>query len=194
MYIGSDLTLLKARLEIGGTEWDSVLNLAGSWAQEFIDTATDRTFEAAAGTHYFTRRDLDPDNPRRLVFDEDLVAVISLKNADAAQTTIAATDYFLEPRNTSPKESLLLKREGAGGTDGFEFATDGELELAGSWGYSATADAEIKGVALRLAEWHFRSKDLEESTTPYSDATVLARQPGFPSEVLEILDRRRRLR
>lgn len=184
--------LIKARLNITDTSSDSQVDLAGTYATKFIDDYTGRTFATVAGTHYFTRADLDPANSRRLFLDDDLLGVISLKNGDSAQTVIASTDYFLEPRNTSPKWSILLKADSDAG--GWTFDTDGEIEVAGSWAYSASADDLIVGICARIAEWWFRSSDLIETTSIYSESVVPAKQPGFPTEVLTELDLRKRLR
>jgi hypothetical protein len=178
---------LRGRLNLTEGQDEALLILALGWASRFVEAATDRVFVAASATRYYRREALDPDNRRRLVLDEDLVSVTTLTNGDGA--ALAADAYWLEPRNESPKSSILLKSDYS-----WTWDTDEWVAVAGLWGYASAPDDLIKGVTLRLAEWGYRSKDLLETVTPFSETISTKLPPGFPAEVLTQLETRRRLR
>lgn len=119
--------------------------------QEFIDEATAliesetrRKFLAVTETRYYDSRSVMFNQPQLLILDSDLLAVTSLVNGDGS--TIAAGDYWLEPRNEMRKHSIRLKS-----TKVWAFTTDGQIEVTGSWGFSATPSVDVKRITCRLA-------------------------------------------
>lgn len=174
-------TQLKENLGITGTADDNILDRALAYAQAFIDAHTGRTFEAVTETRYFDRSALDMTDRRRLLLDKDLLTITTLKNGDDDATTIGSTHYRLEPRGTTHKDSIRL----LDASDFvWEWGEDGAIEVAGTWGYSTTADALIQNCCLRLAEYWYRSKSLVDVTTAFDETPAAKIKVSFPNEVL----------
>lgn len=74
-----------------------------------------------------------------LYLDQDLISVTTLKTRaqNTTPTTIAATDYFLEPNNTGPPFDRI--EIDSSSTAAFESGDTSQrsIEVIGSWGYSA---------------------------------------------------------
>jgi hypothetical protein len=98
-------------------------------ASRLIDDFCGRWFYAYTGTRYFSLPDDDT-----IWFDADLLTVTSLTNGDG--TAIAAANFNLLPKNSSPKYALKTKP-----TANVIWTTDssGEsefvLSIAGTWGF-----------------------------------------------------------
>src|SRR5690606_24194618 len=74
-------------------------------------------------------------------------------NGNAAE--VASGNYRLFPRNDSPKWLIRLDESQSWSvSDG-----DSEISVAGTWGYSATAPADIQHACVRLAAFLYRQKD-----------------------------------
>lgn len=190
------IDVLKARLKIAGDADDAILQLALDWAQLWIEQIAGRTFEARIETRTYASPWLpgnarypllDEGNRRRLILDDDLLTCGTLLNGDG--TEIPSGGYWLEPRNETPKSSILLKSGYA-----WTWDTDSEVAVTGTWGYSTTADALIQMLTLRLAEFGYRSRDMLDQTTPFSDSRESTLPQGFPPEVMEEIQLRARLR
>lgn len=113
-------------------------------AQALIERETHRRFEAVTATRTYGPGAVYYSDPRLLMLDEDLLSVTTLTNGDGA--VIAASEYRLFPYNTSPKFGIQLKS-----TSSWAFGDDGVVSVAGSWGYTAVADSDVKRVTCRLA-------------------------------------------
>lgn len=200
---------LQQRLSITTTQDDTLLQASLDWADEFIFAYTDRKFAAYTATRYFGPEAIlwegtDIVNHgsswygsmylanRVLLLDEDLLTITALHNADSVATLITSGNYFLEPWNASadgkPYSQIRLKT-----STSWSFDTDSRISVAGTWGYSATPDAQIINTAILLAEWHYRQRVPQNITTLFDSHTKRVKLEGFPQAVLDILSRRARL-
>ena len=179
---------LKARLEIGTATSDTTLQDALDWATDWIDTFTQREFTAGTETRYFDAHDLDPNDRALLCVDNDLLSVGTLTNGDDDATALGSATYWLWPRNETPAWGIRLKSSYS-----WQVETDCFIKITGTWGYSATPPALVEGACLRLAEWRYRSKDMLDTTTIFSEQATRVRPPAFPSEVEESLAPLRKL-
>ena len=116
----------------------------------FIDGETGRKFYSSTGTRYYSIPDIIDYDGRELKLDDDLLSITTLTNGDAA--TIAATEYYLWPRNNTPYSSIIIKE---GSAEYWTYDSDGNTEyvitVAGAWGYSATAPHDIRQACLSIA-------------------------------------------
>jgi hypothetical protein len=183
-------TQLKTYLGISDSGDDTLLADLLTRAQVAIETYCNRKFEKATATRYYRADALGPDpGPARqagtqavLLLDEDLLAVTTLTNGDA--TVIPAAGYWLEPRNSSPKFYIRLKSDYS-----WSFTTDGEISVAGDWGYSTTAPADIVQATLRLAAFFYRQKDAQVFDTVASpELGVITVPKGIPVDIRLLLD------
>ncbi len=78
--------------------------------------------------------------------DADLLSVDSLTNGDGA--SISSTSYWLEPRNGQRFRYIRLRSNAQ-----WIFNTDGEVSIAGAWGYSTAPDAVIVGCVKETAKY-----------------------------------------
>lgn len=175
---------------------DTLLTALIARAQSIIDRYTGRIFEAATQTRYFLRHSVDTSDPSILYVNADLLTVTTLKNGDTAATTISASDFWLwpfsAPSDSAPYWGIKLKENGS--TTGWEFDSDGRVEVAGTWGYSATAPDAIKHATLRLAGYLYRQRDSQVFETTADPVTgQLTVPPGMPKDVRLILDQYKRL-
>lgn len=184
-------------LDAGETGDDTLLTACITRATARINRHTGRTFEASTQTRYFLRRNVDRDDRSLLVIDTaDLLSITTLKNGDDAATTISASNYWLWPFESasdgSPYWGIKLKEDTA--VDGWEFDTDGRVEVAGTWGYSTTAPSDIEQATLRLAAYLYRQRDsqvFETTADPVTGQMIVP--PGMPKDVRDILHDYRRI-
>jgi hypothetical protein len=114
-----------------------------------------------------------------------LLTVTTLTNGDG--DTISASDFWLLPRNTPPYWYIKLKSGGT--TTAYEFDTDGEVSVAGTWGYTATVPDEIVQAATRIAAYIYRQKDSQVfDTTAVPELGVMTIPSGIPKDVRTLLD------
>lgn len=196
------LSSLKDRLNITDVNSDAMLQASLDWADAFINTWCDRRFSAVTAARSFgpDRIDWDGDSYqapipfvygpyKRLYVDDDLLTVTAITNGDG--TAIPTSGVFLEPFNAAadglPYQSVLLKSAYA-----WLWTPDSQIQIAGTWGFSAQPDALIVNTALLLAEWHYRSRAPQEITHLFSSKTKQAQLEGFPDAVLNALAVRRR--
>jgi hypothetical protein len=200
------LAVLKSRLGVADTSQDDILTAALNWSDALINAACDRRFSAATATRYFGPDRIDWDGNlnlvpigyrsielpyKRLFLDDDLLVVTTLTNGDG--TVIPSNGYFLEPFNapadSQPYSSILLKSSYA-----WTWDTDGRVSVAGSWGYSSTADSLVVGSALVFSEWMYRARAPQDVTTIFDNQTKKVKAEGFPQAALDaLMGGRRRL-
>jgi hypothetical protein len=72
--------------------------------------------------------------------------------------------------------------------------SDSEISVAGTWGYSATAPADITHAYVRLAAFIYRQKDtsadIDRPLVTGDGVTIMP--SGLPSDVQKLLDRYKR--
>lgn len=89
------------KIEVEDFSDDAVIDSLIEQASRFCDDTTGRRFFPSIETHKF-----DVPEGRAIWFDDDLLAVITVTNGD--DTTLASTEYILEPANIYPKYVIAL--------------------------------------------------------------------------------------
>jgi hypothetical protein len=184
----ASLANLKSYLGIATTATgdDALLADLLTRAEGIIDAYTGRHFEAETATKYFTIDDIDGQN--LYLWGYDLLSVTKLTNGDGVE--IASGSYKLFPRNDNPKWIIRLNEDQAWNfTNG-----DSEISVAGTWGYSATAPADITHACIRLAAFLYRQKDTSaDIDRPMVTGDGITIMPsGLPADVQKLLDRYKR--
>lgn len=143
------LATLKARLGIGDTTDDAVLEAIVESVSRAIDDWTGRRFYAATQTRYYTARRAD-----RLLID-DLLSVTEIStdaNADGDfEYTWEASDYLLAPFNAQlesvpqPYTTVLVAPYGS---HAFPCDVPRGVKITGSWGFSSTTPKAVEQACL----------------------------------------------
>lgn len=114
-------------------------------ATAFIERETQRKFSATTATRKFGPECVSFTDPQLLMVDEDLLTVTTLTNGDG--TVIGSGSYELWPRNRSTYFAIRIKS-----TSAWTFSDDDStVSVAGTWGFMASPDADVKRVCARLA-------------------------------------------
>lgn len=157
-------------------------------ASRHIDAQSGRTFYARTETRFFSI-----PNGRELRFDDDLLTITTLTNGD--DTTIAATEYNLLPRNVSPKYGLKLKESASiswypDSDSNYEYV----ISIAGTWGYAATRPDDINLACLEIARVLYgrRSGESVSNIARVTAAGVVLVPQGTPAWVVDVIGRYRR--
>jgi len=178
---------LRGELDIDITSDDPLLQEAIESAQKYIDTQTNRHFEAVTDTKYYDRSALDRWDSRLLnIHGQDLLTVTTLTNGDSSGTAISSSNYWLVPRNEGPPyHGILLKTDIS---DYWQWDTDYWVSVAGTWGYSVTAPDDIRRAAKVLAAFYYRQKDAQQfDTTAIVESGAMVIPQGVPATVVDIL-------
>lgn len=134
----------KSTTSIDATD-DVVIEQCIEAASRYIDNETGWTFYARTETRYY-----DTPGSRLLKLDDGLLTITTLTNGDG--NTIASTEYNLWPKNSPPYSEIRLK---ASSSTLWKMDSDGNTEavidVAGTWGYVATAPHDIRQVCLMIA-------------------------------------------
>ena len=181
---------LRAYLRISSSDDDTLLGSAAAQAQRYIESRTNRVFEAAADT---TRKFTpamswdggDLTNSRTLSFDDDLCALTSITNGDG--TAISLSDVALLPLNIRPAYAVTLISD----TVAWVYSGSspvGKVSIVGKWAYSLTAPVDIYEATLSLAEHLYKSPDTSAYTAAVmsSDGVPLM-PPGIPARVNRVI-------
>jgi hypothetical protein len=163
---------------------DAALQVFIDEAQAFIENATERRFEASTETRYFTSEAIPFNQPYTLFVGDDLLTVTTLTNGDG--NAISDTNYWLYPYNQTPKYAVQLKT-----TTSWTFSDNGRVSVAGTWGYSATASNNVKGMTKRVA-WWVQQKRMALGEVAQFDGGVIQNDGSLPPNVAEWLKRMRR--
>jgi hypothetical protein len=178
---------VKEYLGISGTVVDdNLLDDLIERAEGLIDAYTGRSFESTTATKLFTSDSIDGQD--LLLYGEDLLTVTKLTNGDGVE--IAAGSYRLFPRNDSPKWLIRLDE-----SKSWNFSdSDSEISVEGTWGYSATAPADIIHACIRLAAFLYRQKDTSaDIDRPMITGDGVTIMPSaLPVDVTRVLDRYKR--
>jgi hypothetical protein len=111
-----------------------------------------------------------------------------LTNGDSVE--IPSGSYRLFPRNDSPKWLIRLDENKS-----WNFSdSDSEISVEGTWGYSATAPADIIHACIRLAAFLYRQKDTSaDIDRPMITGDGVTIMPSaLPADVTRVLDRYKR--
>ncbi len=182
------LAQLRAEINITATTDDTLLSDKLTRAQGIINAATGRVFEAATATRYYDA--VANVDGLTLNLDDDLLSISTLTNGNAS--VIVAANYTLLPTNTSPKYAIRLR---ASKGIAWEYLTDPEnaISVAGTWGFSATAPADIVQATIRTAAWLYKQRDSQVFDTISVPGTgEIIVPPGLPRDVQRICGAYRR--
>lgn len=196
-----DKVAVKQYLGISTTTDDDLIEALIARAQRAIESYCHRWFEARTETRYYRRDAVDAGDTLRhsiseipglvngvLYLDDDLLSVTTLTNGDG--TVIPTTGYWLGPRNSGPPYWYICLKS----TYSWAFDTDGEISVAGTWGYSATAPEDIVHSTIRLAAYYYRQKDVQVfDTTAAPELGVITVPQGLPADVKILLEPYRRV-
>ncbi len=151
---------LKAWLSITNSTDDTLLDNAITAASRQIDGYTHRRYYAATETRYFT-----PVVGNSLLVD-DLLTVTTLKQDDDGDGTFeitwAAADYVLCPRAAAyhnPPAPFWEIRATPLGSYRFTVGAQDNIQIVGSWGFAASAPADVKHACLIQSARMFKRKD-----------------------------------
>lgn len=182
----ASLKQLKDYLGITTNGDDSLLQELVTRSAGIIDAYTGRRFEAETATKYYQAEDIDGNDLP--LYSDDLLTITTLTNGDGVE--IAAADYRLFPRNSNPKWLIRLDE-----SKSWSFSTgDSEISVAGTWGWSETAPADIQHACVRLSAFLYRQKDtsadIDRPMVTGDGVTIMP--SGLPSDVQKLLDRYKR--
>lgn len=160
-YCSLDEAKSELRIPNGTTDEDARLERKIERASRAIDAWTGRRFYAATETRVFSAR----SGYSLLVPDMDLLAVTSLKTDDDGdrvyETTWATTDYWLGPENAAvmgqPYWQIDVDRDYGRYT--FPTSVRQGIQIAGSFGYSATVPVIVREACLIVTVQGFRARD-----------------------------------
>jgi hypothetical protein len=254
------LSDLKGELDIDATGDNPLLQQAIKAAQDYIESQTNRVFEATTATRFYDSDARDADDSTLLHVDDDLLTVTTLANgatvyADLETATpvqvysttndppaplvegavyfailiaspviqlatspanalagtaitltddgtgtqtiichgtpIAATDFWLMPRNLGPPyHGIKLKSN----EDVYwQWDPDDLVSVTGTWGYSTAVPYDIRRACTILAAFFYRQKDAQQfQTTAIVESGAIAIPQGIPATVDRILKRYRK--
>lgn len=202
---------VKTYLGITSTDDDTLLGTLITAAQKEIEAYCKRSFEGTTSTRYYRQEDLialpkgsqyrplwratvgyswdysygygtysggaDGYYSNVLWLGKDLLSVSTLTNGD--ESAISSTGYWLEPRNDPPYQWVHLKT-----SEQWNFNTDGEISVAGTWGFSTSADATIQQLAKEMTAYLYRLKDTQVfDVTANPEAGVITIPKGVPAHI-----------
>lgn len=146
-------------------------------AQAAIEQFCHRKFEAATQTRYYDAMSAQIAG-QWLYLDQDLLSVTTLTNGEGS--VIPSTGYRLYPRNEGPPYSQILLLN----SYIWNFTTDGEIAIAGSWGYSSTPPADVVTAMFELVNYLYTLKDSSVfDVTAMPESGVIQVPKGWPQHV-----------
>lgn len=153
------LTRAEAKAYLGATQTtdDSVLDALLLAAQAFIEgpQGAQRVYEASGDTTRYFDADRDIVG-RTLYLDADLAQITSITNGDGS--TIAASDYVTEPRNSAPYYAITLK-VGAASVWQWQTSPEAAIAITGRWAAAVTAPEKVKQWMRELVAYLYRRRD-----------------------------------
>jgi hypothetical protein len=99
---------------------DAVIERLLEMSSRYLDSKTARAFYPRIETRNYS---IPSGYGRELHFDTDVLEIITLTNGD--DTSIASTEYYMQPRNDSPKHALYMRELS---TVSWELDSNGEYE------------------------------------------------------------------
>jgi hypothetical protein len=151
------LAQIRPYLKLGPEETadDTLLAALSARAQQFIETHTGRTFEAAADTerHFDAVRDVEGST---LWLGQDLSQITTITNGDSDE--IEAGEYITIPAGDTPYYGIRLKAS-SGKSWTYEDDPEDAIVVEGRWAYSVTAPLDVVQACIRLTVWFYRQKD-----------------------------------
>lgn len=169
---------LKEYLSISGDEDDALLERLVKAATAAIDSYCARRFAAVEATRRYGRESIAGTD---LWLDDDLWSAQRVVNGSELQSE----DYILLPRNGPPYSRIRAR-------SGWNAAED--VEVTGTWGYSAEPPENIVHACVRLAAYYYRQRDAQVfDVTAIPDQGVITVPKGIPADVRQLLSAYRRI-
>lgn len=154
-------------------------------AQKYIESRTGKIFESTTATRYYRQPAVDGTI---LYLDEDLLTITTLTEGDESGTEIPSTEYWLLPRNEGPPYRRIELK--ANSDYSWDWTTDGEISVEGTWGFSTTAPHDIRRATIILAAYLYRQKDSEVwDVVAVPEAGVVTIPQGIPATVKRIISK-----
>ncbi len=129
---------VKRAAHINGVDRDSMLDRIIEAQSRTIDRRTHRFFIPRTATRLYRWPQSQTMPGDVLWLDQDLISLTTLKSEaqNSSPTTIAATDYFLEPNNTGPPYNRIeIDQSSTAAFQGGD-TPQRSISVLGSWGYS----------------------------------------------------------
>jgi hypothetical protein len=160
------------------TEIDAMIAAASRWIDRVTYDVEDAFAATVAASRYY---ELDAIRDGVLAVDKPLLSVTTLTNGDG--NVLAAGTYRLQPRNTTPYWEIRLLSSYA-----WSWITDGEVEVEGVWGFSATVPAPVQEACMMLAGWMYkRYQAALADATANADLGQLIYGEAMPKQVIALL-------
>ena len=182
---------VKSRLDITGSDYDTVLGelvtAASRWVDRYCRLPEDAFAVDSDSTRYYDEGAVVDD---MLYLDAPLAQVTSVVNGDG--TTLSSSSYWLWPRNRSgePAWGIRLKS-----TERWLFSdVDSEIAVTGRFGYSTTAPSAVVEATAALAAWLFKRYQAAMSDgTANFELGQLVYSDAMPKQVRAMLETFQRL-
>ena len=185
------------RANIDATD-DSVLEGLIESASRIIDSETGRQFFTTTASRFHSVPQ-GTNNKRMLWLDGDLQAVGAAGITNGDGETVLAADYYLEPRNASPKYAVVLKKSSY---EYWKTDADGDneyvIEVPGTWGYCATGahpdDIREACMMIALSSYLRRSGQNLSERSYVTVAGVVITPEDIPGRAWNIIKSYRKIR
>lgn len=182
---------VKTYLAVAGADDDALLTALIGYAEQWIETYTDRVFECDVDTTRYFEVGKDT-NGRVLTLDGDLCAITSVvtnaNNGSGGTALTVATDYITVPRNTTPWYAIKLTA-GTAYTWTYTYDPDGGVTVTGKWAYSETPPGDIKHACARLTAYLYKQRDAQVfDVLAVPGAGIMTLPQGMPKDLRQILD------
>ncbi len=166
------------------TTENGLLDACITRAESAIASYTRRTFVGTAGTAYYSRYAGDQVRDKALYLDQDLHTLVALYNGNGGAIPVGSV--WLEPRNDGPPYRILRLKS----SEVWIWDTDGEITVAGTWGYGTVAPADVVQATLRTASYYYRGKDQSgfSDVTGFPDGGEQPIVSGLPNDVRWLLN------
>jgi hypothetical protein len=182
---------LKNYLRVSEAGDDTLLDAAIDGAQSYIESTTNRKFTAETATRYYLKEALDNNDSTLLHLDADNLTITQLLNGDSSNTEVTSSNYWLMDRNLGPPYHWIKLYSNTGVY--WQWDVDEWVSVTGTWGYSATAPADIVRATTVLAAYLYRQKDSQVfDVTAVPEAGVITIPSGIPATVMKIIGRYKR--
>lgn len=180
------LAAVKDRLDIdlAANANDALLEDMITQTSRGIDRITGRTFYPRTETHLYSV----PAGRDLVIDDDDLLTIATLTNGDSEVLTTA--DYYLYPRNTTPKWAVILKQSSTKTwNEDTSGNSEGVISIVGTWGYSATTPEPIANACIEAVIAVYRRRfgnNTAEGAVITPSGTIIT-PSGWPKSVLQVL-------
>lgn len=176
---------VKQREGIATDNDDDLIGKIIDAATEVINDKTRREWVAVEDTTRKFDASADVDG-LELTFDMDCAAIASVTNGDG--TAVTTSQYFTNPRNSTPLYSIQLKRSGS---IAWEPDSNGDYEdaisVTGRWAYATSVPNKVQEVAIQLVAFYYRIKDQNLNDVTAVDSGTFIIPSGSPATVRDIL-------